>query len=32
MNQDLCFEHQAAQQDFNYKPRSFSPLNTSNIA
>ncbi|WP_353570396.1 NAD(P)-dependent oxidoreductase [Candidatus Albibeggiatoa sp. nov. BB20] len=25
MNQDLCFEHQAAQKDFNYKPRSFSP-------
>ncbi|MEK7990137.1 MAG: NAD-dependent epimerase/dehydratase family protein [Thiotrichaceae bacterium] len=23
MNQDLCFEHQTAQQDFNYKPRSF---------
>jgi len=24
MNQDLCFDHQAAQQDFGYQPRPFS--------
>jgi len=24
MNQDLCFEHQAATQDFGYQPRTFS--------
>ncbi|MDQ6962507.1 MAG: NAD-dependent epimerase/dehydratase family protein [Mariprofundaceae bacterium] len=25
MNQDLCFDHQAASEDFDYKPRSFQP-------
>ncbi|MCV6636881.1 NAD-dependent epimerase/dehydratase family protein [Candidatus Albibeggiatoa sp. nov. NOAA] len=32
MNQDLCFEHQNAQQDFNYQPRPFLPKNNGKPA